>query len=284
MLLLPGGRAATSADVHHLAPRLPANAEFVTVTTPDDTSSGSARGGSPELSELLEVRREHALSLAQRLNLAAEVARGDLLVVLAGSPVTPRPGWLPTLRRALQRHERCAVVAPALCATQPAQVAYGLTTDPLLVDIDWHVEGGTRTEAFPVWSASVTAFVTTRRHLEAVGGFDGGLAGVGREDLDFCLRLWRAGWTCLAVPAARVRVEFDTPAATELELLTNLLRLGMVHLGPDQLREQIECLSGCDAFPEALSKVTASDTGTRRSVVTALSWYRTADLGMAPAP
>lgn len=283
VLLLPRGRAATPADVRRLAPRLPADAEFVTVATPDDAPSGNSGISAPR-PELLEVRRGHVLSLAQRLNLAAEVARGDLLVVLAGCPVTPRTGWLPPLRRALQHHEGCAVAAPALCARQPPQVAYGLTTDPLLVHVDWHVEDGGRTEEFPVWSASVTAFVTTRRHVEAVGGFDGGLAGAGREDLDFCMRLWRAGWTCLAVPAAKVGVKFDTPSATELELLTNLLRLGMVHLDPDQLREQIEYLSGCDAFPEALSIVTASDAGIRRSVVTALSWYRTSDLGAASAP
>jgi len=284
VLMLPGGRAASAADVRRLAPRLPADAEIVTVVTPDDVTAGDTSREPPERPELLEVRREESLSLAQRLNLAAEVARGDILVVLAGCPVTPRPGWLPVLRQALQRHENCAVVAPALRARRAAQVAYGLTTDPLLVDIDWHVGDGDRAKAFPVWSASATAFVTTRRHFEAVGGFDGGLVGASREDIDFCLRLWRAGWNCLAVPTSEVLVEFDTPAATELELLTNMLRLGMVHLGPDQLREQIEYLSGCDAFPAALSRVTAGDAGIRRSIVTALSWYRTADLLAAPAP
>jgi len=283
VLLLPGGRAATAAEVRRLAPRLPAGADLITVATPDDAPAEAADGAVPNL---LVARRDHPMSLAERLNLAAELARGELLVVLAGAPVTPRRGWLPALRRTLEQRRDCAVAAPVLRGADGAQHAHGLTTDPWFVDVGWHTEEPAPAAPFPVRSASATAFVTTRRQLAAVGGFDPGLTGAGREDLDLCLRLWRAGWTCLAVPAATVTVDFETPDATESELLTNILRLGVVHLGPDRLREQVEWLSGCASFPEALSRVTAGDAGLRRSVVAALSWYRTGDLagtGVWPA-
>jgi hypothetical protein len=44
------------------------------------------------------------------------------------------------------------------------------------------------------------------------------------------------------------------------------------------VNDLIGTLSGMDCFSEALSRVTAADTGRRRRVVDALSWYRTEDL------
>ncbi len=275
VLLFPHGRAATDADAARLRPRFPADAEFVTVADSDDPEvpdAGTTSGG------LLRVQRPGRMSLAARLDLAREVAAGELIVVLAGAPVTPRPGWLPTLRTALNEHPDAAVVAPAMCGTDGTDPVYGLTIDPVFVDVDWQCDTTSPRDAFPIWAATVTALVTTRRHLEAIGGFDASLSGAGREDMDLCLRLWRTGWQCLAVPAAEVVVDVETPDADDVDLLVNLLRLGTVHLSRERLREQVASVAGCEGFATALARVTASDAGRRRGVVDAQAWYATDEL------
>jgi hypothetical protein len=271
VLLLPRGGPASLAEAERLRPFLPSDAEIVTVAEPSET---------PAVTELpdwfVTVRRNVLESLAQRLNRAAQVARGEHLVILAGPPVMPRRGWLPALRAALARPD-CAVAAPALHPTGGGEPAYGLEPSALFLDAKW-VAGQPTGPAFGIPAASIAAFATTRTAFEVVGGFDEGLTGAGCEDIDYCLRLWRAGWRCLAVPAAPVEMQFQTLPADEVDVVTNTLRTGLVHLSDAAVGELLGTLSTMDCFPEALSRVTVGDTGRRRRVVDALSWYQTEDL------
>ncbi len=267
-LLLPNGGPASLSQAMALRPFLPPDGEIVTVYAGERAEDVDT----PEW--FVPVRRHQRLSLAQRLNVAAEVARGDILVVLAGPAVRPIAGWLPALRAALQLPD-CAVASPALCPADGSEPAYGLDPSALLLDTDWVVDRrdpGTRSP-FAIPAASIAAFATTRAAFMAVGGFDAGLTGAGGEDLDYCLRLWRGGWRCLAVPSSRVRMNFETLPADEIDVAANTLRIGIIHLDEASLAEQIGALSGIDCFPEALSRVTAGDAGRRRQIVGALSWY-----------
>jgi hypothetical protein len=272
VLLLPRGGAATDAQVRAVGPRLPPDAEVVTVTAADETRQRDGTDG-PALTgdRFVEVHRERTLSLAERVDLAAEVAAGDVLVILAGPEVTPVPGWLPALRKVLEQPD-CAVVCPAIHPEDGGLPAYGLQPSRLLLSTDWVTQAPGH-EPFPVAAASVAALVATRRAFDSVGGFDTGLVGAGGEDVDFCLRLWRAGWRCLSVPAAGMRMTFETLPADEVDVLANTLRLGLVHLGAEALEEQLGLLCLVPGFAEALSRVNEGDAARRRRVVSALSWY-----------
>jgi hypothetical protein len=193
-------------------------------------------------------------------------------------------GWLRALRTVLALPD-CAVAAPGLVpagAGMPGPPVFGITPSASFLDTAWlDASGADPVEPFPVPSASITAFATTRRAFESVGGFDEGLVDGGGEDLDYCLRLWRTGWRCLAAPQARVRVAFETLPAAPEAVLGNTLRLGLVHLGEQELQEQLRVLAGLEAFPRALAGVTASGAARRRRVVAALSWYDLAGLEQA---
>ena len=272
-LLMPAGRAATVAQARALRPWLPPDAEIITVAGPADEAHRAAAPGPGDgaPSWFLRVQRDRNLPLAQKVNLAAAIAQGTLLIILAGPPVTPRRGWLPSLRAALGLPD-CGVACPALYPPG-GEPAYGLDPDPHFLAVGWVTSAPQYRRPFPVHAASIAAMATTSRAFESVGGFDGGLTGEGSEDVDYCLRLQRAGWRCLAVPAAHVEMQFQTLPADPADLMANALRLGIVHLATDQLAAQLAELSGTQPFAEALGRVSAGDVGQRRRIVQALSWY-----------
>jgi hypothetical protein len=274
VLLMPAGRPATLAEARALRPRLPPDAEIITVSCSAEDMDRDAEPSEGIPPWFLRIHRDRRLSLAQKVNLAAAMAQGKLLIILAGPPVKPRRGWLPLLRAALTLPD-CGVACPALYPHEGGGPAYGLAHSPHLLEADWVTSAPEDDRPFPVCAASIAAMVTTRRAFDAVGGFDEGLSGEGGEDLDYCLRLRRAGWRCLAVPAARVDMQFQTLPADALDLMINSLRLGIVHLNTDQLAAQVAELSGAEPFAEALSRVSAGDAGQRRRIVQALSWYET---------
>jgi hypothetical protein len=263
VLLLPRGGSATAADAAALRPNLPEGAEIITVgeQTGDDG--------------LLVVHREDSLPLAKKINLAAELSRGDPLLVLAGPPVRPCRGWLPELRRALALRD-VGAVGPALHPLRDGPAAYGLVPTGGFPGTEWDLTSPA--QPGPVPALSITAFATSRRAFEAVGGFDEGLTGSGGEDLDYCLRLWRSGWRCLAAPGAAVRVAFEMLPAATIELMTNALRLAVVHLGPEALAATLTELSALPEFAAALAHVTAGDAARRRLRTDAVSWYAGSEL------
>jgi hypothetical protein len=276
VLLFPDGRPALLSDADALRPFLPSDSEIVTVSASGDGGEHREHMDAPEW--FVPVRRDASLSLAQRVNVAAEVARGDILIILAGPRVTPIRGWLPFLRRALRLPD-CAVAAPALYPEDGGEPAFGLELSPVLTDTDWVVRPSFGEAPFTIAAASIAAFATRRDAFSAVRGFDDGLIGAGGEDVDYCLRLWRAGWRCVAVPRAQMRMTFRTLPAESVDVAVNTMRIGAVHLSEAAVAELTTYLARMPCFAEALSRVVAAGVGRRRQVVASMSWYDLDDLG-----
>jgi hypothetical protein len=259
---------------------VPPGVELLFVTDDDDDAQ-------LPLSGIHVIRRGGRRSRAARLNLGAEVAVGDILVFLDSTDIQPGAGWLHRLRSALSAE--VGAVGPALVpavglprgagedASQVAGRVYGLVfTDPLF-NVEWLLVDQPTTP-FPVPSLSLRALVTPRRTFDLLGGFDVGMDGVGGEDVDYCLRLWRAGYRCVAVPAAEVTVPFETEPADPADRLRNTLRLGLVHLRDAALAWHLQTLAAHPCFPGVLSAETVGGVGRRKRIVDALSWYDTGSL------
>lgn len=272
--------ARLSAAGPRLRSAVPPGVELLFVTSDDDE---------PQVPLELDIRviRRGRRSRAALLNLGAEVAVGDILVFLDSPDVQPPAGWLQRLRSALSAE--VGVVGPALVpaigpargagedASQETGGVCGLTfTDPLF-NVDW-LPVGQATTPYPVPSLPLRVLVTPRRTFDLLGGFDVGMDGVGGEDVDYCLRLWRAGYRCLAVPAAEVTVPFETEPADPADRLRNALWLGLVHLRGAALAWHLQTLAAHPRFADALSAATVGSVGRRRRVVDALSWYDTGSL------
>jgi GT2 family glycosyltransferase len=102
------------------------------------------------------------------------------------------------------------------------------------------------------------------------------MAGNGGEDVELCVRLWRAGYLCLTVPSTSAAVA-PTPRdggwTDSVAFLHNRLRLGAVHLSEPRLGRFLAALAGHVAFPEAFGRVLAGDLGKRRAFVRGLSCF-----------
>jgi hypothetical protein len=268
VVVLPRRDAELAPIESRLRPSLPTDAEVVVVDGDPRESAGSP----PSTAAGVVVRRREPLSRARRLNLGAEVGTGDVLVFLDRDDVLPRPGWLDALRTALAVGD-VAAAGPTLTTPDgdAGQVHGVVPVDPYF-NVQW-IQGEPTTATVPVASLSLRAMATTRRTFELLGGFDPEMHGVGGEDLDFCLRAWRAGYRCLAVPAAQVEVPFETDQAEAAGRLHNTLRLGLVHLHGAALSGHLAALSAHPSFPDVLSALTAGDVGRRRTIVDALSFY-----------
>jgi GT2 family glycosyltransferase len=101
------------------------------------------------------------------------------------------------------------------------------------------------------------AFLLVRRDAwVAIGGFDEGFAPVWFEDVDFCLRLRKAGWRLRYTPAARARhrgghsIRRMTPVEREVQWYVSLLRYAGKHFGAGGYHAV--CLSvALSSFPRA---------------------------------
>jgi hypothetical protein len=246
--------------------RLPPELELVVVQPAEDPDDPLVPDADTRV-----VRGSGHLSRAERLNVGADVASGDVLVFLDSPDVTPRPGWLPRLTAALGAE--VGAVGPAFVpADGKGERVVGLRPTDVRFNVAW-IPAPATAEPVAVPSLSLRTLVTTRRRFELAGGFDAGMDGVGREDIDFCLRLWRSGYACLAVPAAEVLVSFVTEESDPAALLRNALRTGLVHLTGAALTEHLGALATHPLFPAALAQVTGRDVGRRRRAVDALACY-----------
>lgn len=209
--------------------------------------------------------------VAAARNAGADRVDGQILV-FCDAWVEPERGWFPALRDALRRSD-VGAVGPALLA--PDHAVHGLTLADPVLNVRW-LGGDMRSVPFAVPVLSGCFLAVRRETFDAVGRFDAGMTGQSGGDVELCVRLWRLGYACLSVPAARVRRDFAAAMAAPVDGTThlrNLLRLGLLHLSPPRQSRFVSALAGQPAFPEALAHVLAGDVGDRRAFVDALACF-----------
>jgi GT2 family glycosyltransferase len=198
---------------------------------------------------------------------------GGEIVVICDAGITPSPGWAEVLTAALKRSDAGAV-GPALLGPV-GEAVHGLTVREACLNVDW-ITSAPSADPFPVAIVPATMMALRRDVLDAVGGFDIGMAGSGGEDTELCLRLWRAGYVCFAVPQASAVVRPADPHAQPPDataFLHNRLRLGLLHLSPPRLRRFLEPFRRSPDFPEAFARVLSDDIGDRRAFIEAIACF-----------
>ena len=190
-------------------PLLESTLEAVLETAPESAEiiavgdSGAVRD-----TRVTVVARPSANDRVAAITAGCARARGDVVVLCDGG-VRPNPGWANVFCEALKRSD-AGVVGPALVYGE-GNTVHGLTLRTACLNVDW-IRAAPSTEPFAVTVVPGAMMAFRREVLEAVGGFDPGMTGVGGEDTEFCIRLWRAGYVCLNVPSASAAVQFEEGA------------------------------------------------------------------------
>ncbi len=195
------------------------------------------------------------------------------IVVVCDVGVHPNPGWPEPLTGALKRSDAGAV-GPALLG-RVGEAVHGLTLREACLNVAW-ITAAPSADPFPAAVVPATMMALRRDVLEAVGGFDPGMVGNGGEDTELCVRLWRAGCVCLAVPRASAVVRPHDAQAQPSDatgFLHNRLRLGLLHLSPPRLRHFLEPFRRSPDFPEAFAHVMSDDIAGRRALIDALACF-----------
>jgi hypothetical protein len=128
---------------------------------------------------------------------------------------------------------------------------------------------------------------TPRRVFEAVGGFDDHMQTLRIGAADLCLRVWRTGYQCLAVPRATVfcpipEADESCEARTTLQAndaiitLRDQIRFTLLHLTDAGFNSTLGQLASQSGFPTALIETISGEVGQRRMELDATAWYDTA--------
>ncbi len=146
------------------------------------------------------IRHPGAFNYSAIVNRAAQAGDAPYLLLLNNDTVVRSPDWLEAMLGWCQQPGIGAVGARLLFADGRVQhegVGVGIGRVAANLDLGW--------SATRACSAVTGACMLIRRAaFEAVDGFDEGLPVV-FNDVDFCLRLWRAGWRVVMTPLAELR-------------------------------------------------------------------------------
>ncbi len=196
----------------------------------------------PETLDYLSRQSLHVLSHPGAFNFSAIVNRAvaatdaPYVVLLNNDTVVRSPGWLEAMLEWCQRPGVGVVGARLIFADGRVQhegIGIGIGRVAANLDLGW--------SAARACTAVTGACMMVRREAwEAVRGFDEGLPAA-FNDVDFCLRLWKAGWRVVVTPLAELQHDEGSsrgPGAAEGDYHQFCLRWGEedrlrdVFLGP----------------------------------------------------
>jgi GT2 family glycosyltransferase len=211
-----------------------------------DGSADAVRGAFPKV-RVIENAQNVGFSRANNVGVR-ETSAPDVLIL--NSDAELRPACLETLCGVLDRQPELGAVGPrTLGGDGSIQVSFGPALTPLAEWRQRRLVRGVRARAAwalreaerlaahehePDW-LSASCLLARRSAFDAVGGFDEGFF-LYEEDVDFCLRLRRAGWRLRFTPAAQVvhrlgRSMEKAPALARLEYDRSHLRYYRKHNG-----------------------------------------------------
>jgi GT2 family glycosyltransferase len=198
--------------------------------------NGSVQPETTTLLERLVVRPDVAVvhddrpfNWAALNNAAAASAEGDALVFLNNDIEALSEGWLDALCAQLEQADVGAVGARLLYPDHRVQhcgvvIGLGGAAGHLLVGLDEAAPGYLDLAVTTRECSGVTgACMATRRDtFEKLGGFDESL-GIDLNDIDYCLRLQRAGLRVLYEPGAEL-IHYESPSRGTVGDVGNIVR------------------------------------------------------------
>ena len=175
----------------------------------DDASGAEHVAALHAIPEITVVVSEENGGFAANVNRGMRMADPDHDVVLLNSDVIPLRDWLAGLQFAATRSPRVGIAGAKLLYPD-TRIQYGGTVRNARAPewFDHRYRGkpsawGPANVPGPTLAATGAAMYIRREAREAVGTFDEALP-MGYEDVDYCLRAWRAGYEVTYAPYAQL--------------------------------------------------------------------------------
>ncbi|MFE6828370.1 glycosyltransferase family 2 protein [Streptomyces sp. NPDC057690] len=215
------------------------------------------------------VHRIRRSGVAAARNAGARLARDTHLVFLDAHCRLER-NCLARLRAALDAGPD-AVLAPTVRDAAGTAAGCGARLVNAHLQVRWLPPEPDGTAPYVVPLAPGGCLAVRRATFHRLGGF-GSFRELGLEDVDFSLRVWRAGLDVLAVPGARLAHRFRPYPPYRLSGTSrayNLARAALVHFGGSRREECLRKVIGTPRAAEVLVEAFASDWEAQRAAVEA---------------
>jgi hypothetical protein len=147
----------------------------------------------------------------QALELGAEAAASDLLLLLSPSVFPKRPGWVSRMVQALTASDKVGAVCPTL-VYEDESLKFAGRQDGLGYARHWLSDAGAAPQAVP--TGTPDCCLIRRQTFRDLGGFGRGFVGADRKGADFFNRMSEAALQCLWLPQVEM-IAVDEPAETE---------------------------------------------------------------------
>ena len=208
-IVIPSFRDAPLVAQLVAAIRRTTPADRVRVVVADDASGPDHLAALAAIEGIEVIAGETNAGFAANANRGLRAADPEHDVVLLNSDVTPLRDWLACLQHATAVDSRAGIAgAKLLYPDNRIQYAGTIRNAAAPEWFDHRYRGkpadwGPADVAGPTLAATGACMYIRRDALDTIGPFDEAY-GMGYEDVDYCLRAWRAGYEVTYVPSARL--------------------------------------------------------------------------------
>lgn len=186
-----------------------------------------------ETGKNIKLITTEGIGAAAARNLGVEQSRGKYLI-FCDAHLTFENFWIDRMLE-LVLTKKADGVAPGIASmTEPHKIGYGQKLDQKL-GVVWYPNPH---RPSPVAILPGGCFLVTREAFLKVGGFDRGFRVWGFEDIEFSIKMWLFGFTCLVHPSVKILHLFrQTHPYTVVHehIYYNMLRMAYSHFNEQRI-------------------------------------------------
>ncbi|MGG4451267.1 glycosyltransferase family 2 protein [Brevibacillus porteri] len=183
--------------------------------------------------EKIKLITTEGIGAAAARNLGVNHARGNYFI-FCDAHLSFENFWIDRMMELILTKKADGVAPGIASMTEPHKIGYGQNLNQKL-EITWYPKP---TGPAPVAILPGGCFLVTREAFMKVGGFDRGFRIWGFEDIEFSIKMWLFGYTCLVQPSVKILHLFRQvhPYTVAHEhIYYNMLRMAYSHFNEQRI-------------------------------------------------